>query len=86
MKIQASNIRDWIVGLVVIAWGGQGIYDRNFKPNLNDENFRSIVRILDKDNDGKLSREEIEDAKKILEEVKKLKSVTDLIGGFKDKK
>lgn len=86
MKIQASTIRDWVVGLVVITWGGQGIYDRNFKTNLNDENFQAIVKVLDKDNDGKLSTEEIENAKKLMEEVKKLKSITDLIGGFKGKK
>lgn len=81
-----KEFRDWALAAVFIIWGSQSIYDRNFKPNLNDENFQAIVKILDKNNDGKLSKEEIEEAKKLLEEVKKLKSITDLIGGFTGKK
>lgn len=81
-----KEIRDWALATVFLLWGGQSIYDRNFKPNLNDENFQAVVKILDKDGDGRLSKQEIEEAKKLLEEVKKLKSITDLIGGFTGKK
>lgn len=32
----AGIIRNWIVGLVVITWGGQGIYDRNLNNKSDD--------------------------------------------------
>lgn len=50
----AGIIRNWIVGLVVITWGGQGICDRNFnnKPDnsteinkLREENLKLQERI-----------------------------------------
>ena len=81
-----KEVKDWMLAVIFLTWGVQGIYDRNFKPNPNDENFQAIIKILDKNGDGKVSKEEIEEAKKMIEEVKKWKNITDAINGFTGKK
>ena len=41
-------IRNWLVGLVVLTWGGQGIYDRNF--NQKEDTTPKIVKDLEIEN------------------------------------
>lgn len=72
--------------LIVIVWGGQGIYDRNFNLSQGNENLKAIIKILDKDGDGKLSKEEIEETKKLIGELEKWNKVRDFFGNFTGKK
>lgn len=70
-----AKVRDWIVALVVITWGGQGIYDRNFAPAKDDSNLAKLVKLFDKNGDGKLSKEEINEARTLMDELGKLRKV-----------
>ena len=59
-------IRNWLVGLVVIAWGGQGIYDRNF--NQPVDTTSQITKLVE---ENKRLQNEVQEL--IRKEVEKLK-------------
>ena len=61
----AGIIRNWLVGLVVLVWGGQGIYDRNFNQK---EDSPPASQKLEEENTNQ--RKKIESLE---EEIKKLK-------------
>lgn len=71
-KTAVAQVRDWAMALVVIVWGGQAIYDRNFKKDeIKPDESKSIIQIFDSDGDGRLSDKETFEARqriKALEE------------------
>ena len=60
-----GTIRNWFVGLVVLVWGGQGIYDRNFNQK---EDSQPAIQKLEEENTNQ--RKKVEALEK---EIKKLK-------------
>ena len=67
MKISKTaiiQVRDWTMAIVVILWGGQAIYDKNFKPE--DKGTESPKKIFDTDGNDILSDAEIFKAKQLL--------------------
>ena len=59
-----GTIRNWLVGLVVLVWGGQGIYDRNFNQK---EDSQPTIQKLKEENANQRKRVEA-----LEEEIKKL--------------
>lgn len=61
-----TEIRDWILAVVFLLWGGHGIYDAFLKPK--NPPLDPIQRKFDLDNDGRLSNEEKKESEKFIED------------------
>ena len=75
-----KEAKDWVLFPMFLAWAGISIQHLVSEPK--DENIKSLIKILDKDGDGKLSKEEIDEAKKIMEEVSKWRKANNQLEDF----